>query len=298
MAQRHSTGGARSVNSVHAEGGALVPQLWHVGLARRRSHVADPEAASVSASALTEDDLTAAAAAGTATPPAKPRRPAEPLSESGIADIIDAFAQAAVDAEAIGCDGVAIHGAHGYLLDQFLWDRANRRSDRYGGVIENRVRFAVAIVSAMRRAVGSDFAILFRFSQWKSQDYGAKIGETPAALAQVLQPLADAGVDLFDASTRRFWEPEFAGSPLNLAGWAKKLTGKATMTVGSIGLEGALQIGGAPGSNRIAIDRLQHLADMISRGEVDLAGCRPGDDRQSRLGEPGPQRRLHGAAPL
>lgn len=258
--------------SVHAEGGAIVPQLWHAGLARRRSHAANPERPNVSSSALTEDDLTQAAAQGAAPASDKPRRPAEPLAIAEIEAIVAAFAKGAADAKSVGCDGVAIHGAHGYLLDQFIWDRANRRDDRYGGSLENRIRFAVEIVAAVRAAVGSEFPILFRFSQWKSQDYTARIGATPDALAEILEPLADAGVDIFDASTRRFWEPEFEGSPLNLAGWAKKLTGKAAMTVGSIGLDGEFLTGGRAASNGTSTDRLGQLADMIARGDFDLAG--------------------------
>lgn len=259
------------VAAVHAEGGAIVPQLWHAGLARRRSHSANPDLPNASASALTEEDLTLQAANGTAPPSDKPRRPAEPLTIADIENIVTAFAKGAADAKAVGCDGVAIHGAHGYLLDQFLWDRANRRDDRYGGNVENRIRFAVEIVAAVRAAVGPDFAIMLRFSQWKSQDYTARIGATPDALAAILQPLADAGVDVFDASTRRFWEPEFAGSPLNLAGWAKKLTGKAAMTVGSIGLDGEFRTGGGPGTANSSTERLGQLAEMVARGDFDLA---------------------------
>ncbi|MFX8824893.1 hypothetical protein ABTM64_20340, partial [Acinetobacter baumannii] len=72
----------------------------------------------------------------------------------------------------------------------------------------------------------------------KQQDYSAKLAHTPDELAAFLQPLVDAGADIFHCSTRRFWEPEFEGSDLNLAGWSKKLTGKPTITVGSVGLKG------------------------------------------------------------
>ena len=260
------------VAAVHAEGGAIVPQLWHTGLARRRSHTANPDAPNISASALTEGDLTRDAAEALAPAPGNPRRPAEPMTIADIEAVIAAFAQGAADAKAIGCDGVAIHGAHGYLIDQFFWERANRRTDSYGGSVANRIRFATEIVQAVRAAVGPDFAIMFRFSQWKSQDYTAKLATTPAALAEILEPLADAGVDIFDASTRRFWEPEFEGSPLNLAGWAKKLTGKAAMTVGSIGLDGEFLINGGPASAGASVTRLGQLAEMIARGDFDLAG--------------------------
>lgn len=261
------------VAAVHAEGGAIVPQLWHTGLARRRNHTANPELPNQSASALTEDDLTAEAAAGTAPAPEKPRRPAKPMTLDDIDAVIAAFADSARAARDVGCDGVAIHGAHGYLLDQFFWDR----SDRYGGTLENRMRIGVEIVAAVRDAVGPDFAIMLRFSQWKAQDYDIKLAETPDVLAAILCPLADAGVDVFDASTRRFWQPEFGGSALNLAGWAKKLTGKATMTVGSIGLESPLggeerdKDGIAPTISGIAAENVRLLADRMAAGEFDLA---------------------------
>jgi 2,4-dienoyl-CoA reductase-like NADH-dependent reductase (Old Yellow Enzyme family) len=135
-------------------------------------------------------------------------------------------------------DGVEIHGAHGYLIDQFFWEGSNRRDDEYGGDLAGRSRFAIELIQAVRAAVGPDFPIIFRFSQWKQQDYTARLVQTPQALAAFLQPLSEAGVDIFHCSTRRFWEPEFDGSELNLAGWTRQLTGKPTITVGSVGLDG------------------------------------------------------------
>ena len=104
--------------------------------------------------------------------------------------------------------------------------------------LENRTRFAADVVRAVRDAVGAEFPILLRFSQWKQQDFAAKLAQNPAELERFLQPLVTAGVDMFHCSTRRFWEPEFpeTGSDLNLAGWTKKLSGKPTITVGSVSL--------------------------------------------------------------
>ncbi len=89
------------------------------------------------------------------------------------------------------------------------------------------------------RQLALTFPIIFRFSQWKQQDYTARLAQTPEQLKAFLQPLGDAGVDIFHCSTRRFWEPEFAESELNLAGWTRQLTGKPTITVGSVGLDGS-----------------------------------------------------------
>src|SRR3546814_9076420 len=77
------------------------------------------------------------------------------------------------------------------------------------------------------------------FSQHKSHNYDARVAHTPDQLEAMLGPLADAGVDVMDASIRRFWQPAFEGSPLNLAGWAKRLTGKPSIAVGSLGLTGS-----------------------------------------------------------
>ena len=92
------------------------------------------------------------------------------------------------------------------------------------------------IIKEIRRLCGEDFPIVLRWSQWKQQDYTAKLVDTPEELAQFLEPLSKAGVDLFHCSQRRFWEPEFEGSSLNLAGWTKQITGKPSISVGSVGL--------------------------------------------------------------
>ena len=131
-----------------------------------------------------------------------------------------------------------------------------------------RTRFAVEVIQACRRAVGPDFPIVFRYSQWKQQDYAARLATTPELLGRFLAPLADAGVDMFHCSTRRFWEPEFEGSPLNLAGWTKKLTGKPVITVGSVSLD--TDMFAAFRGQGAAITSIDKLIEMFARDEVDL----------------------------
>lgn len=215
-------GWKRVVDAVHAEGGRIVPQLWHVGSVRRLGTEPDAAVPGYGPSGKRKDDKVLV----------------HEMSHADIQEVIAAFAQAARDAQAIGMDGVEIHGAHGYLIDQFFWQASNQRDDEYGGDLAARSRFAIELIQAVRAAVGQHFPIILRFSQWKQQDYSARLVETPEALAAFLKPLADAGVDIFHCSTRRFWEPEFPGSALNLAGWTRKLTGKPTITVGSVGLDG------------------------------------------------------------
>tara|TARA_R110000796_G_scaffold247017_1_gene372208 strand:- start:894 stop:1634 length:741 start_codon:yes stop_codon:yes gene_type:complete len=165
------------------------------------------------------------------------------MSEDDMHEVAASFARAASDAKRIGFDGIELHGAHGYLIDQFLWAESNQRTDTFGGSAENRLRFPRMIVSVVREAVGPEFPIIFRFSQWKLSDYDAIIAETPDALGEILKPLADDGVDIFHASTRRVWEPGFEGSDKTLATWTRELTGKPVIAVGSVGLDKTFRTG-------------------------------------------------------
>ena len=240
------------VDEVHSVGGKIMPQLWHVGMARVAEKAPFP-------------DLPSAGPSGLFKPG---KRGAEPMTVQHIESVIAAFAQAAADAKSIGMDGIEIHGAHGYLIDQFFWEGTNQRSDSWGGSMENRGRFAVEIIKAIRAATGPDFPIILRYSQWKQQDYTARLAHSPQELEQFLLPLSEAGVDVFHCSQRRYWENEFEGSNLNLAGWTKKLTGKPTITVGSVGLNddffGAFK--GQDSTTRSVDDLLERL----DAGEFDL----------------------------
>src|SRR3546814_16133575 len=95
------------------------------------------------------------------------------------------------------------------------------------------------VVKTVRSATTPDFPIIFRFSQWKLQDYNGRLAETPQELEAILAPLVDAGVDLFDASTRVFSMPAFPDaardSTMGLAGWGGIATGKPKMTAGGAG---------------------------------------------------------------
>ena len=139
--------------------------------------------------------------------------------------IREAFVRGALAAKQIGAAGVEVHACHGYLLDQFLWAETNRRTDGYGGEdIRARVRFPAEIVQAIRQAVGEQFPISFRFSQWKEVNYNARITPTPRDLQTMLTILRAAGVDVFHASARYFWVAEWPNSDLGIAGWTKSIS--------------------------------------------------------------------------
>ncbi|MDT8990512.1 NADH:flavin oxidoreductase [Curvibacter sp. APW13] len=240
------------IDTVHGAGGLMAPQLWHVGAARnpRTTWTAPPPVDSPS---------------GLSRPG---KQFGEPMTDEAIADTIAAFARAAGAAKRLGFDAVELHGAHGYLIDQFFWEGTNQRSAPYGGSLAARGRFAADILRAVRAEVGPDYPVIIRVSQWKQQDYSARIAQTPEEMAAWLQPLVDAGADILHCSQRRFWEAEFEGSDLNFAGWAKKLTGVPTISVGSVGLSGEfIAAFGGESSQPASLDELLRRFD---RGDFDL----------------------------
>jgi 2,4-dienoyl-CoA reductase-like NADH-dependent reductase (Old Yellow Enzyme family) len=139
-------------------------------------------------------------------------------------------------------------GAHGYLIDTLFRGETNTRTDRRGGDLVARTRFAAQVVKAIRAAIGPDLPIILRGSQWKQQDDDAQLVRDPKELGIFLRPLVDAGVDLFYGSTRIYSRPAFEGSQLTLAGWARKVSGKPTMAVGGVGLSKDLQSSFAGGT--------------------------------------------------
>jgi 2,4-dienoyl-CoA reductase-like NADH-dependent reductase (Old Yellow Enzyme family) len=249
-------GWRRVVDEVHGAGGKIVPQLWHVGIMR------DPR---------TDDfpnpDLPSASPSGIFKPGGK--QVFEPIDVTEIRAIQDSFASAAADARRLGFDGIEIHGAHGYILDQFLWSELNRRDDAYGGDAVERGKFVIELIERVRKSVGPDFPIILRMSQWKQQDYEARLAQTAEGLAAIFRPIADAGIDIFHVSQRRWWEPEFEGSPMNCAGWIKKLTGRPVITVGSVGLSGPMSVTDLGEQSAPSAD-LAPLAARLADGEFDI----------------------------
>lgn len=227
--------------SVHATNCKIIPQLWHVGMARPMDGSAPhPQYEPIGPSGIHPVTL---------------RQLTAPMSHSRIQEVIASFARAAANARRLGFDGVEIQGAHGFLVDQFLWEATNRRTDEYGGDLPRRVRFATEVVQAIRKAVGRYFPILFRLSQWKIEHYHARLAHTPEELAQIVLPLSEAGVDIFDCSTQYYDTAEFPGSPRTLAGWVRHISGKPVISVGAVGVE-----------------RKQHsrLWEMLNAQELDL----------------------------
>lgn len=249
-------GWRRVVEAVHSHGGKIIPQLWHAGIRRPAAAPPVPEAPTIGPSGIALDGTPGAG---------------KVMTLADIDDVVHAFADAAWEAERIGFDGVELHAAHGYLIDQFLWEHTNQRTDAYGGDLRSRARFGADIVAAIREKVAPDFPVVLRFSQWKNDRYDAQLATNPGELETLLAPLTDAGVDAFHASGRRYWEPEFpdSGSDLNIAGWVKKVTGKPVITVGSVGLDNAFEPASLTGKSA-DVQSIDRLLDRLEQDEFDL----------------------------
>ena len=250
------------IEGVHTEGATIFCQLWHVGGIRKEGMGPNPEVPGYTPSGLVRKD----------------KKVAYEMTENDIADLIDNYVSDIETIKMLGFDGVELHGAHGYMIDQFFWRDTNIRNDQYGNNADLRTKFICEIVSQARSKVGEDFPIALRFSQWKQQDYDAILAKTPQELETFLGPISEAGVDVFHASTRRYWEPEFEGSEMNLAGWTKKITNKPAITVGSVGLDSDFITfyAGNDKSNPASIDGLvkrleDEEFDMIAVGRALLS---------------------------
>ena len=249
-------GWKKVVDEVHAAGGRIAPQLVHVG--HKLSNLTPDWAPSAPYESPSGFSVTG-------------ERISQPMTESDVANAIDAFARAAADAERLGFDAIELMGAHGYLINQFFYDHLNVRTDGYGGsTLVERSRFAVEILKAVRSVVTPGFPVILRLSQWKPKDFSARLAETPQALEQWLSVLVEAGADALHLSQPKFWQPAFPeiDGDLNLAGWAKKLTGVTAITVGAVGLSGDVyeSLRGKSAQST----PLNGLLARLERGEFDL----------------------------
>ena len=247
----------RCFDAVNRAGGQMFLQLWHEGAIRKEGGDGPySRFPTLSPSGLVHSG--------------KPNGSAASLDD--LDAIRDAFVRGACAAKKIGAAGVEVHACHGYLLDQFLWAETNRRDDGYGGDdIRARVRFPAEIVQAIREAVGDDFPIAFRFSQWKEVNYQARVVPTPRDLETMLRILRAAGVDVFHASARYFWVPEWTASDLGIAGWTKSMTDAPVIAVGSVGLDiDVMDNFFGKEANSTGAAGLEELLRRFRNGEFDL----------------------------
>lgn len=188
---------------------------------------------------------------------------AEPvaMSEDEIAQVIAGFVQSAERAVRIaGFHGIEIHGANGYLLDQFLTAHTNLRTDRWGGSIEGRVRLLSEVVRAVKTAVGDEVPVGIRISQGKVNDFTSKWpgGEDDARV--IFGTLAAAGADFIHVTEFEAWQPAFAGGSDSLVTLARRHAAGVTIIAN-----------GSLDSIERATQALAAGADIVAVGRAALA---------------------------
>lgn len=182
------------------------------------------------------------------------------MTDEDIADAIAGFAQAAKrSVQEAGFDGVEIHGANGYLLDQFLTDYTNQRGDRWGGDTQARIGLILEVLKAVRSAVGA-VPVGVRISQGKVNDFQHKWlgGERDAEI--IFGSLEDAGVDYLHVTEFEAWKPAFTNTTTSLVGLARRYAPNAALIA-----NGSLHLG------EHADKALEQGADLIALGKAALA---------------------------
>jgi 2,4-dienoyl-CoA reductase (NADPH2) len=256
---RFRAGLTELVEAVHNEGAKIAVQLHHTGRQNSRGNTERNEPPIAPTAGITS-------AFGT---------PPRAIEESEIPGLIDLYAQGARRAKAAGFDAVELHGAHGYLLSQFLSPKTNKRTDDWGGPLDNRARFALEVVRAVREQVGPDFPVLYRCSVEEPYEGGLTL-EEGLAFCELLDPLVDA-LDITGGNydTAMTLLPMVA--PGSLLGYAKAVKQRVSVPVIGVGRLTWL------------IDDLQQAVgngelDFVSLGRSQLAD--PDTVVKTRRGEP------------
>ena len=204
------------------------------------------------------------------------------LTVDGIAGIVACFAEAALRAKRAGFDGVEIHGAHGYLIDQFLSRSSNKRQDGYGGDLRNRARFLIEVIKAVRGAVGSDYPVWCRIN---GKEYGVGEGTSPEEAQEIARMAQDAGADAIHVSAFGPTAPLHLTSPTfvpaviaHLAEGIKKAVTVPVIAVGRITPEAGERILAEGKADLIAIGRGlladPELPNKVASGKLeDIVPC-------------------------
>jgi 2,4-dienoyl-CoA reductase-like NADH-dependent reductase (Old Yellow Enzyme family) len=191
----------RVVEAVHREDGRIFMQLMHAGALSQGNYHTD-ETIGPSAVKPVGSQLDLYGGHGDYRTP-------RAMTRDDIRDVVDGFVQAARRAREAGFDGVEIHGANGYLLDQFLTDYTNQRTDEYGGSTENRVRLLVEVVRAVRSEVGDGYPVGIRISQGKVNDYHHKWAGGERDAEVIFTGIAAAGPDFIHITEFDATQPAF-----------------------------------------------------------------------------------------
>ncbi len=238
---------------IHAHGGRVVAQLMHAGALSQgnpyRAHTVAPSAVQPKGK-----QMVFYYGAGDYPVPAQ-------ITEAQIAEVIEGFVEAAKRAvRTAGFDAIEIHGANGYLLDQFLTAHTNLRTDRWGGDVHGRVALLVEVLKAVKAAVGTQVPVGIRISQGKVNDFTNKWPGREADARAIFGALAAAGADFIHVTEFEAWQPAFEGDTDTLIALARRYAPGVTIIAN----------GGLHTAERAAA-ALADGADIVALGRGALA---------------------------
>lgn len=284
---------AKINHELRAQGSLVFAQIMHAGALsqgnRYRTHTVGPSAVQP-----VGEQMSVYYGEGAYAMPAE-------ITEAEIAQVIQGFADTAARAvETANFDGIEIHGANGYLLDQFLTAHTNVRKDRWGGDMTQRMSLLINVVTAVKEKVGQKVPVGVRISQGKVNDFKNKWLDGEGDAQIIFSALADAGVDFIHVTEHEAWQPAFEGGQDSLITLARKFAPGITI-IGNGGLHDPAHAGEAlnAGADMIALGRgalsnpdypviletnqmfrafdgsiLQPIADIkVSELELELEGC-------------------------
>ncbi len=214
----------RAVNEkIRAHGAVSVMQMFHCG--RMAWPEVNPAGRSIAPSSLAPKQLNPL----TGQPYPLP----DVMSQFDIDHVINGFVETAKGAVAAGFDGVEVHGAHGYLINQFLSSYSNQRDDSYGGSVENRFRFAREIIESVALVVPDDRLLTFRISNWGVADMEVSLFASAEEWQEVIELLVRVPIDAISLSTYNFRDHAF-GTDRTMAQLTREVTPLPLMICGQI----------------------------------------------------------------
>ena len=215
------------VDAVHEEGAKIVMQLMHAGALSQGNRFKEGTKGPSAVDPKGEQLAFYGGLGKFQTP--------EEMTQADIDQLIEGFVDSAKKAQETGFDGVEIHGANGYVLDQFLTDYTNQRTDEYGGSVENRLRLAIQVVDAVREAVGTEFPVGIRISQAKVNDADHKWAGGEADAEVIFSSLEKAGVDFIHIAEPQATAPAFGETGPTLIELVKKYANTTVIANGTVG---------------------------------------------------------------
>ena len=211
------------VEAIRKEGAVSIMQMFHCGrMAWPEINPANRVIAPSAISPRQKNFLTG-----------EPYTVPDAMSTFDIEHVITGFVETARGAIAAGFDGIEVHGAHGYLINNFLSSYSNRRTDEYGGSVENRYRFAHEIIQAVRQVVPSDRLLTFRISNWGGADMEVSLFEDKSEWQQIIKMLSGEPIDAISVSTYDYSKKAF-GTDQTMARITREATDLPIMICGRI----------------------------------------------------------------